>query len=282
MGIFDKFLQKKNNDLSLENKRTTKGFYIGVAEAEGEANNSEITLSEVFEDFLDAIKQINNEKFIILGRKGSGKSAIGEYILSLADSDANIFAKFIRKTDIDIEQIVQIGLSEGYPIEQELLFKWIILTQLLDLITQNQNLQKIKDIVNLRKFIEKNRGFIDIRKNEIKEIIHERGTSVNLEYFKRFYTAAFNKKISIKEEKAHFFKLIPYLEETIIRILTNDIDNNYILLFDDLDIGYYKKSQTNINTLSDLLRIAKYYNNEVFGRNGLCSKIIVLLRNDIG
>lgn len=281
MGIFDKFLQKKNNDLSLENKRTTKGFYIGVAEAEGEANNSEITLSEVFEDFLDAIKQINNEKFIILGRKGSGKSAIGEYILSLADSDANIFAKFIRKTDIDIEQIVQIGLSEGYPIEQELLFKWIILTQLLDLITQNQNLQKIKDIVNLRKFIEKNRGFIDIRKNEIKEIIHERGTSVNLEYFKRFYTAAFNKKISIKEEKAHFFKLIPYLEETIIRILTNDIDNNYILLFDDLDIGYYKKSQTNINTLSDLLRIAKYYNNEVFGRNGLCSKIIVLLRNDI-
>lgn len=194
MGIFDKFLQKKNNDLSLENKRTTKGFYIGVAEAEGEANNSEITLSEVFEDFLDAIKQINNEKFIILGRKGSGKSAIGEYILSLADSDANIFAKFIRKTDIDIEQIVQIGLSEGYPIEQELLFKWIILTQLLDLITQNQNLQKIKDIVNLRKFIEKNRGFIDIRKNEIKEIIHERGTSVNLEYFKRFYTAAFNKK----------------------------------------------------------------------------------------
>lgn len=96
MGVFDKFLQKKQ-DNPTQDRRTTEGFYIGVVEAEGEANNSEITLSEVFEDFLDVVKQINNEKFIILGRKGSGKSAIGEYILSLANSDANIFAKFIKK-----------------------------------------------------------------------------------------------------------------------------------------------------------------------------------------
>lgn len=152
---------------------------------------------------------------------------------------------------------------------------------MLGLITQNQKLQNSKEIANLRKFIEKNRGFIDIRKNEIKEIIHEKGTNIKLEYFKRFYAATFNKKIAIKEEKAQFFKLIPYLEESIVKILTNDCENNYVLLFDDLDIGYYRKSQTNINILSDLLRIAKYYNNEIFGRNSLCSKIIILLRNDI-
>lgn len=277
MGVFDRFIQKK---ASTKSCRTTEGFNIGVAEAEGEANNSKITLSEVFEDFLDVIDQINNEKFIVLGRKGSGKSAIGEHICNIASSDANIFAKFIRRTEIDIEQIVQIGINEGERIEQEMLFKWVILTQILSLIVQNQNLCNVKDMSNLKKFLDKNRGFVNIEKHEIKEIIHERGINVNLEYFKRFYTALFNKKVAIKEEKAAFFKLIPYLEETISKILIKDPENSYILIFDDLDIGYYK-SETDILTLSELLRIAKYYNNEFFGRNQLNSKIVVLLRNDI-
>jgi len=277
MGVFDRFIQKK---VSLKSCRTTEGFNIGVAEAEGEANNSKIALSEVFEDFLDVISQINNEKFIILGRKGSGKSAIGEHICHIASSDANIFAKFIRRTEIDIEHIVQIGISEGERIEQEMLFKWVVLTQELSLIVQNQNINHIKDISNLKKFIERNRGFINIEKREIKEIIHEKGININIEYFKRFYSSLFNRKIAIKEEKAAFYKLIPYLEETISRILVSDPENSYILIFDDLDIGYYK-SDKDISTLSELLRISKYYNNELFGRNQLNSKIIVLLRNDI-
>lgn len=283
MGVFDKFLQEKKQNYGQKEKltRTTEGFFIGVAEAEGEANNTTITLSEVFEDFLDVIKQINNEKFIITGRKGSGKSAIGEYIYSLANSDANIFSKFIKKSDIDIEQIVQIGNEQNLPIEQELLFKWVILTQMINLITENQNLSKVKEMSDLKKFVEKNRGFIDIKKSEVREIIREKGTNVNLEYFKRFYTASFNKKVAIKEEKAEFFKLLPYLEETVIKILKQDPSNSYILIFDDLDIGYYNKSEKSLSILSDLLRVAKYYNNEIFGREGLGSKIIILLRNDI-
>lgn len=275
MGIFDRFVPKRQ-----KNVRTTEGFCLGVTEAEGEAHNSSIVLSEVFEDFLDVIKRINNEKFIILGRKGCGKSAIGEHIYDIAQSDPNIFVKFIRKTDIDIEQIVQIGIKENQRIEQEMLYKWVILTQLLDLITQNQNVSNLKEMSSLKKFVHRNRGFIDIKKNEIKEIIRENGFNINLEYFKRFYKAAFNKNITIKEEKASFFKLIPYLEEAIVNIFKQDVLNSYILIFDDLDIGYYKSSN-DIQTLSELLRISKYYNNELFGRNQLCSKIIILLRNDI-
>lgn len=275
MGVFDKFVQKRQ-----KNARTTDGFFLGVTEAEGEAHNSNIVLSEVFEDFLDVIKRINNEKFIILGRKGSGKSAIGEHIYDIAQSDPNIFVKFIRKTDVDIEQIVQIGIKENQRIEQEMLYKWVILTQLLYLITQNQNVSHLREMSSLKKFVHRNRGFIDIKNNEIKEIIRENGLNINLEYFKRFYKAAFNKNVTIKEEKASFFKLIPYLEDTIVNIFKQDAQNSYILIFDDLDIGYYKSSN-NIQTLSELLRISRYYNNELFGRNQLHSKIIVLLRNDI-
>lgn len=276
MGLFDKKIAKKNNL-----GRTTSGFFIGAAEAEGEANNTTITLSEVFEDFLDILSQLNNEKFIVTGRKGSGKSAIGEYLYSIALDEPNLFCTFIKKSDINIEKIIQIGEEHGLIIQSELLFKWVILTQLLKLICKNENTNKLKERKDLKLFLERNRGFIDIKNAEILETIKENGIQVNLEYFKRFYTASANKKWTIKESKAEFYKLLPYLEETILSILKKDTENDYILIFDDLDIGYSSKSETSLNSLAELLRVAKYYNNEIFGRNALDSKIVILLRNDI-
>ena len=77
MGFFGKHLNKQK---TTENIRTTEGFFIGSSEAEGEINNSRITLDEVFSDYLGVLNEVNHEKFIITGRKGTGKSAIGAYI----------------------------------------------------------------------------------------------------------------------------------------------------------------------------------------------------------
>lgn len=277
MGLFDKKIAKS---ASGEGK-TTSGFFMGAAEAEGEANNTAITLSEVFEDFLEILSQLNNEKFIVIGRKGSGKSAIGENLYSIAFDDPNLFATFIKKSDIDIEKIVQIGADQGVNLQPDLLFKWVILTQLLKLICQNENTVKIKERQNLKLFLERNRGFVDIKNSEVLETIKENGVQVNLEYLKRFCTATGSKKWTIKESKAEFYKLLPYLEDAVLSVLKQDEENNYILIFDDLDIGYSSKSESSLNSLAELLRVAKYYNNEVFGRNGISSKIVILLRNDI-
>ena len=281
MGLFDGILKGKNSNKTNSFRCTTEGFYIGAAEAECEANNPRTPLTDVFEDYLDVMTQINNEAFIVTGRKGSGKTAIGEYMYSIAEDNANLFATFIKKTDVDIEKIVHLGLETGNVIQQELLFKWIILTQLVKLIVKNQNVSKFKEVESLNKFLSRNRGFVDIKNNEVKEVLKERGTKVNLEHLKRFYSANFQKKIAIKEEKAEFYKLIPYLEEIILNILQKDPDNNYILIFDDLDVGYSSKLNSNVSTLSELIRIAKYFNNEFFKRNSLDSKVIILLRNDI-
>ena len=142
MGLFDGILKGKNSNKTNSFRCTTEGFYIGAAEAECEANNPRTPLTDVFEDYLDVMTQINNEAFIVTGRKGSGKTAIGEYMYSIAEDNANLFATFIKKTDVDIEKIVHLGLETGNVIQQELLFKWIILTQLVKLIVKNQNVSK--------------------------------------------------------------------------------------------------------------------------------------------
>lgn len=276
MGFFDKHLKSEENK-----SLTTKDFYIGSSEAEAEVSNARITLDEVFDDYLGIMKEINHEKFIVTGRKGTGKSAIGAHIQYRASQDANLFSAFIRKNDVDIEKIVQISKDANFIIQNQLLFKWIILTKILSLIAENENIKSTKEYTHLSKFIERNRGFIDIKNNEIVETIKESGISIQTEYFKRLFSAVLNKEIKIKESKAEFYKLIPNLQEVILKLLEQDQDNKYVLIFDDLDIGFSSKSATNIETLTELIRIAKEFNNEIFGAKGGNVKIILLLRDDI-
>lgn len=282
MGVFDKLLSKANNNSgAYSNKITTKGFCIGVPEAEAEATTAAIKLDLLFEDYLDVIKQLNNEKFIVLGRKGTGKSAIGEHILSLSKNEANLFCDFIKKNDIDIEKIVQIGKEEGIDIERNMLYKWIILTKFITLFVENQSLACMKGMKHLSDFIKKNRGFINIKNYEIKEVIKQYGLSVNIEYLKRYLGVSGNTNKQYKYEKAEFYKLIPDLEKVVTDILKADADNQYVLMFDDLDIGLNLNNQDSIDTLIELIRTIKYYNNDVFARNDIDSKIIVFLRTDI-
>ena len=278
MNFFGEYT-KKNKPKCKE--LTTCGFYLGSSEAEAEVKNAKITLDEVFDDFLGILNEINHEKFIISGRKGTGKSAIGAYIQHLASNNSNLFSAFIRKTDVDIEKIVQLGKEQDLVIQEQLLFKWIILTKILSLMTENQNIQNTKEFTHISKFLERNRGFIDIKNNEVVETIKENGINVHVEYFKRLFYAVFNKDVRIKEAKAPFYKLIPNLQDIVLKIIEKDPDNKYVIIFDDLDINFSSNSVNNISTLTELIRIAKEFNNIVFSKNGGQVKIILLLRDDI-
>ncbi|WP_315404899.1 P-loop ATPase, Sll1717 family, partial [Hoylesella saccharolytica] len=260
MGVLDKLINRTRNNGGNSYHKTTKGFCIGIPEAEAEATTASIKLDTFFVDYLDVLKQLNNEKFIVLGRKGTGKSAIGEHILSLAKNEANMFCDFIKKEDIDIEKIVQIGKIEGIRIERGLLYKWIVLTKFVVLFAENQSLTCIKGMKYLSDFIKKSRGFINIKNYEVKEVIQQYGLSVSIEYFKRYLSASGNNNKQYKYEKAEFYKLIPDLEKVVIDILKADKDNQYILMFDDLDIGLNLNNQESIDTLTELIRTIKYYN----------------------
>lgn len=202
MSVFDKIINKAQTNETNFNCATTRGFCIGVPEAEAEATNAAIKLDSFFVDYLDVISQLNNEKFIVLGRKGTGKSAVGEHIYFMAKSEPSLFCDFIKKKDIDIEKIVQIGKEEGYIIERELLYKWIVLTKFVALFAENQSLACLRGMNYLSDFIKKSRGFINIKNYEVKEIIHQYGLSVNVEYFKRYLNASGNGNRQYRYEKA--------------------------------------------------------------------------------
>ena len=265
---------------------SSKDIYLGAPEAEAEATSTaRMPLFDVYEDYHGLFNELSHEKFIVLGRKGCGKTAFAEYVLSLSKNDPNLFAAFIKQGDTNLEHIVQMGKELGHPVERENLFKWVILTRILKLFSENQAIQNNKEYNLLLQFLKKNSGYIDLRETEIKELIKRNGFEVNIEYFRRFFTSKLNRGFEIRSEKAPFYKLLPHLEEVIKIVLTSkeerENNNSYVIFFDDLDIGLLFSDQEKIRSLISLLRISKYINNELFGKNNIPSKAVVLLRDDI-
>ena len=204
---------------------------------------------------------------------------------SLTRNEPNLFVKFVKQSESNLEHIVQIGKESGHHIERENLYKWLILTNILKMFSDNQSLSNNNDYQLLSQFLTKNSGYIDIRESEIKEQIQKQGFEINIEYLKRYFRSRHNHSLEIRQEKAPFYKLIPHLKEVLLKVLTSheerENDNSYVIFFDDLDIGFNAGDKDSINAMITLLRVSKEINNEMFAKNSLSSKVVLLLRDDI-
>jgi hypothetical protein len=273
--------------MSLLRKRiTTKNLFIGNPEAESESNfKARVKLNDVFEDYMKILPDLETEKFIVTGKKGSGKSAIGSTIYNNSKNDPNRFCCFVRKNDFDLEEIVQISNQTDHPLQKELLFKWLILTRFLKLIIENNAINNKPEIKILNEFLKKNTGFVDINKYEIKEIISANGFQIHIEQFLRFLRIVGKIDTTLKGQKAPFYKLIPNLESAIKEILMRPEEkingNSYRIIIDDLDIDFKAENKSNVNSTLELIRIVKDYNNNLFSDNEIDAKVIILLRDDI-
>lgn len=267
-------------------ERTTKGLFLGSPEAEAETlHSSTIPLGKVFSDFLGVLPQLEREKFIILGRKGSGKTAIAEYLNAKASNDANIFCDFVRRADFARESVVQKGSDVDPAARASLLFEWLILVKFARLCVQNNAIVNESAMTHLDKFLTKNAGYVDLDKFEAREFIHGKEFDVDITHLKRFFTTRLKRSLQIKSQKATFYQLIPSLREAILSLMASDTntvqENEFVLFFDDLDIGFTTTDEGAVSSLVSLLRIVKDYNVNEFGKRGIQAKIIVLLRDDI-
>lgn len=262
------------------------GLFLGAPEAEGEASeNSRMPLSKVYYDYHGLSNQLSGEKFILIGRKGSGKSAFAEYVVNAASGAPNLFAKFIRKNDFSLESIAQVRTPSGELVDSAAFIRWLIYVNLIKLFLESEAAKADSKFDLLNQFLKRNSGFVDIKGYQINEIVRKQGFEVSIEYFKRFMRSKYGKDVQIKEERAPFFRLLPHLEGVLISVLSSKLEaankNSYVLFFDDLDLGYSSNNKAARDLIVDILRVVKEVNNDVFGRRGLGAKAVVLLRDDI-
>lgn len=115
-------------------------FGFASAELEG-ASNPELLLDGYF-NLHNIIKEAHlGSKFLFLGYKGSGKSAISEHLRLIANRDENLFVRSISLADISYSQMKRIVWGD---IEQESKFpiawSWLILTTLYESFSEDDNI----------------------------------------------------------------------------------------------------------------------------------------------
>ncbi len=271
MGILD--YEKK-----ITTKTSTKGFYFGAPEAEAENVNG-YKLTDYFEDYLDILDNLSVGKFIFVGRKGVGKSAITKFIKDKSDSSDDSFATILRLSDFEIEKVIQ----ESSIIENKetILFEWLILVSTVKLILKNNCGTYTKEFEKLQKFIDNNAGIVNIDKFQIEEGFNKTGGEVSFGVLTHAFGGVIKKYFDVKVTKAPFYKLISPLKDIIKIILDYPInkESEFWLLFDDLDVNFNIYSENDKLKIMELIRISRIYNNEVFLNNR--TKILIFIREDV-
>jgi hypothetical protein len=270
MGILDSVTKRNNNDAD-----NTGSLYFGKPEAESE-NVKGQGLVDYFEDYLGILSEMMVGKFLFVGRKGTGKSAIAKYIKDKSDKSDDSFACILRMSDIAIEKIVQQDDKE----HEYALIEWLILLNLTKLIVKSGSARYTNEFGKLEKFLERNTGSVDVDQKELIERLTSKNGEVNFEVLRHCFGGIINKSFQSKEQSAPYYKMITPLKEILKWLFdTEDVKRReYWILVDDLDVGYRLEDETDNDKLMDLIRIVRVYNTEVLNEN---SKILVFIREDI-
>tara|TARA_R110002111_G_scaffold200080_1_gene265483 strand:- start:6784 stop:8232 length:1449 start_codon:yes stop_codon:yes gene_type:complete len=221
----------------------------------------------------DGIK--NGDYRYIIGRKGTGKTAIIEQIANEAASDYNSFAKYLSLRSFPIQTIRELkdrtlgNKSQFVPI-----WTFLVLTEIAKLIIQDNKIENSESVIELKKFIKinfpSNLGFAETLKN-LKT--NENKVSVVTKWLGFENTSGSSKETTTN---IHFQKASEILMK-LIKSTTSDC--NFYLLFDELDEGY-SASDKNLNLL--LLSLFRAVENTFLDlKDNLNIRPVLALRSDI-
>jgi hypothetical protein len=120
---------------SARHQKRFKDVDFGAASAGTEASHRPDLLVSGFVDHRGMVEEARDgSKFLFLGYKGSGKSALGEHlVLSAQSSEGTLFVKLINIADLSFKSFSQI-MREGFEPEARYptVWSWLLLLQLFD------------------------------------------------------------------------------------------------------------------------------------------------------
>lgn len=259
---------------------TTKNFAIGLPEAEGEDYSAQGDAESVFKDFLEIQQHVSEGKFIISGRKGTGKSAYVKYLMDSSGEKNELYTKKVTPKDLHLHKVIN-----SVPEDQNrytLLCEWVILCQFGKMLIESGLIQYKDGAKELKEFFKKNSGIVEIDKFALVEEYNEGSIGINLNPLKSgTFSVLLNRQQKASQKKPAFYSFIPTLRDIIKTVIHYDClkDFNFVLLFDDLDLSFSLSNQEDKEHLIDLIRLARTYNTELFANSG--ARILLFVRDDV-
>lgn len=254
---------------------TLEQLFIGYNDGKKEARHRS-DFEEYYFDYNGNYEKIlQHDKYLLLGRKGTGKSLLGEYIKKKSQYDSNWFCKISSYKQFKFHELNNLKTRDPKPNEYFAIWEWIVL---LEIAYECIKDEKIKDEYRskLKEFLTSNFMGLDLDMNKVIEITK---------------TKKINGKISIKNacigadssedyklEEGSYLDYIQALKNTLINALKTS-ESKYTIIFDELDDRFKNEDLYKSNIISLIKAVNQL--NELFIEKELNCKVIVLLRSDI-
>lgn len=253
-------------------------YQFGYADAEKEYTRIPQIFERAFYDSRKTIdKLIKEPYFLVIGRKGVGKSAVRAKIQSLSDKNNDLFTYPLKLNDFEFATFSKTNVDKNVTGTQKYKESWdfILYLMIIRVMDKMLDFKEVEELNKLKNFLSQ-LGFptnVSFKKdvNRLSKLkIGNNIAQFDIEFEKQF-----------GDKPSTYLERISTVNEEIISVLTNTWFNNQkmVLLIDGVDdILRFKKNQLEI--LSSLIRSVDSLNDS-FLANSVPVKIILFIREDI-
>jgi len=249
-------------------------IYFGTADGEVEALEKSDFVNYFYEYDNLVQKAMQPLRYLILGKKGAGKTLLGEYINHKLNELPNSISKIIAFDEFRMHYLRELRADDTPPNEYIPIWHYIILIELVKVIISNEKLKDSEICKKLKLFIAKNYQKLILTQNAENDIQKLKKVNENADWIGDLVPEA-----STAHNQESYIFFIPVLESLIINLLEVDPNFNYNLILDKLD-DRFTNEEVYRNSIISLIKAVDNFNKNCV-RNKLKTKVTILLRNDI-
>lgn len=270
----------------LSEKVQLKDLFIG--NIDGEIESTRDNFEQLFYTKNSKYNHIVDfDRFIISGRKGTGKTILSKYISEQMIKRKDTSCKIFTRHDFKLQQLIDLQFRSIQGDELGLFWKWTFLIQIGKSLLELDKVFKFIPYTSeykLRSFF-KNKYPENIFKLKEYNTSNTKKNSINLQSNlerSRIETGSIDiNKINESYIRTEYFELISTLENIVFKCIKRNKES--LLIYDDLDELEDKVSDDSNyhKVLISMLETIKSINLRLKKEGKKYSKIIILLRSDI-
>lgn len=249
-----------------------RDIYLGENDGKKEAVYRS-DFEKFFVDIDENYEKIQDKKnFLVLGRKGSGKTFFGQYIKKLSESDPLHFCEISSYKDFKFQELVHLKSGDITPNEYYEIWRWLLLLDIGKLCLSDQGISDTGAKNRLTAFFDANYKSTKIDAKKVVEVTKKR--QVRGGYLKSFIDISSSEKL----EEGSYLDYIDDLEDVVFEILSES-SSKYTTIYDELD-DRFRDDEYYRHSIISLLKAADHINLKALERN-IDAKAVILLRTDI-
>lgn len=248
-----------------------KDLYFGKTDSKNEANDNRDAFVRSYVDLGGAVEDVKaGSKFLVLGPKGTGKSALAWY-LQVTEGSSDHLADVRDASSLPLAEVPRLQTGQPAGAERTVVaWKFILLCSYLELLLRDQSsgLQADPEVTRVAGVL-RDFGFMSDASGRALVTAAKTTITIPIPGLGEVYKRESGKAINI-------YNLLPYLEAWVC---ANESKNRHVLLLDGLDSILLNDPQYE-ESLASLVQAA-YQLNQKLRSEQATGSVILLLRNDL-